>query len=141
MSARKSAALVLLAAGLAVGASAAQAAPAASPTDLCQGGQLVVVRVNTIKPGATAAYEKAARDHLAWYRAHGVTANRLLTGPVISGGPAGFTASETEYVSIHIDSPGVPRDQRDAAWDAYVKAYRDASELTVDKFACVREPK
>lgn len=138
MSVRRYAAL---AAGLLLCAGAAQAAPAASPADLCKGGQLVVVRLNTIKPGAKAAYEKASRDHLAWYRSHGIKSNRLLVGPVITGDANGFTASETEFVSIHMDSPGVPRDKRDAGWDAYVKEYRDSSDLTVDKFACVREPK
>lgn len=140
MSIRRSAALaagaILLCAG------AAQAAPAASPADLCKGGQLVSVRVNTVKPGAKAAYEKAARDHLAWYRSHGYTQNRLLSGPVITGNMThGFTASETEYVSVHMDGPGVPRDKRDAGWDAYVQEYRDTSDLAVDKFACLREPK
>lgn len=131
-----------LAAGLCVLAVAgAQAAPA-TPADLCKGGQLVSVRVNTVKPGAKAAYEKAARDHLAWYRAHGYTQNRLLVGPVITGSPAeGAKLSETEYVSVHIDGPGVPSAQRDAAWNAYVKEYRDTSDLAVDKFACLREPK
>lgn len=131
-----------LACGLLLVAAGAQAAPAASPADLCKGGQLVVVRVSTVKPGAKAAFEAAARDHLAWYRGHGISSNRLVVGAVINGDMSkGFTASETEYVSIHMDSPGVPRDKRDAAWDAYVKAYRDSSDLAVDKFACVREPK
>jgi hypothetical protein len=131
-----------LAAGLLLTAAGAQAAPAATAGELCKGGQLVVVRVSTVKPGAKAAFEAAAKDHLAWYRGRGFTSNRLLTGPVITGDMSkGFTASETEYVSIHTDGPGVPRDKRDAAWDAYVKAYRDASDLAVDKFACVREPK
>lgn len=130
------------AASLMVSAGAAQAAGAASPADLCKGGQLVSLRVSTIKPGDRAAFEKATRDHIAWYRAHGFTGNRLLVGPVISGGRAdGWTASETEYASVHMDAPGVPPDKRDAGWDAYVKEYRDASDLTVDKFVCLREVK
>lgn len=131
-----------VAACLALSAGAAQAAGAASPLDLCKGGQLVVVRLNTVKPGASAAYEKAARDHAAWYRSHGYKENRLLVGPVITGGRGeGWTASETEYASVHMDAPGVPADKRDAGWDAYVKEYRDSSELTADKFVCLREVK
>ncbi|WP_296597098.1 hypothetical protein [Phenylobacterium sp.] len=131
-----------VAACLALSAGAAQAAGAASPLDLCKGGQLVVVRLNTVKPGAKATYEKAARDHAAWYRSHGFKENRLLVGPVINGSRGeGWTASETEYASIHMDAPGVPADKRDAAWDAYVKEYRDSSDLTADKFVCLREMK
>lgn len=131
---------IVAAAGLA--AAGAQAQTAASPVDLCKDGQLAVVRMNAVKPGAKAAYEKASRDHLGWYRSHGFTQNRLLVGPVITGDRTkGFTASETEFASVHLGSPGVPPDKRDAAWDAYVKAYRDSSDLTVDKFVCLREPK
>lgn len=130
----------LAAAGLLLSADAAQAA--ASPADLCKGGELVSLRINAIKPGAKAEYEKAAREHLAWYRSHGFQNNRLLSGPVITGNPAeGWSASETEYASVHIDAPGVPREKRDAGWDAYVKAYRDSSDLSVDKFVCLREVK
>lgn len=123
-------------------AGVAQAAGAASPLELCKGGQLMSLRLNTIKPGQTAAYEKAARDHMAWYRGHGYSGNRMLVGPVITGNRAeGWTASNSEYASVHMDAPGVPPDKRDAGWDAYVKEYRDASDLSVDKFACVREVK
>jgi hypothetical protein len=141
MGIRRSTAIAAAAFGV-LAAGGAQAAGAASPLDLCKGGQLVVVRVNQLKPGGKAAYEQAARDHLGWYRSHGYNQNRLLVGQIISGDRrSGFTASDTEFVSIHMDSPGVPPDKRDAAWDAYVKAYRESSDLTVDKFACLREPK
>jgi hypothetical protein len=130
------------AAGLLLSAGAANAAGAASPLDLCKGGQLVSLRINTVKPGAKDAYEKAARDHIAWYRSHGYKENRLLTGPVITGARGeGWTASETEYASLHMDAPGVPPDKRDAGWDAYVKAYRETSDLAVEKFVCLREVK
>ncbi|RAK69092.1 hypothetical protein [Phenylobacterium kunshanense] len=142
MSILNRAAGVAIAAAVGLSAVGAEAQTAKSPVELCKGGQLAVVRMNAVKPGAKAAYEKAARDHLAWYRSHGYAQNRLMVGPVITGDRAnGYTASETEFASIHMDSPGVPPDKRDAGWDAYVKAYRDSSDLTVDKFVCLREPK
>ena len=79
---------------------------------------------------------------MAWYRSHGFTGNRLMMGPVISGNRgSGWTASETEYASVHFDAPGVPPDKRDAGWDAYVKAYRDSSDIATEKFVCLREVK
>jgi hypothetical protein len=133
--------IAFIAAGLTLSASAAQAG-AASPADLCKGGELVSLRINTVKPGAKAAYEKATHDHLAWYRSHGFKENRLMTGPVITGVRGeGWTASETEFASVHIDAPGVPPEKRDAGWDAYVQEYRDSSDLAVDKFVCLREVK
>lgn len=124
-------------------AAAGQAMAADTPDTLCKGGQLVSVRVNTLKgPDKAAAYDKAARDHLGWYRSHGMTQNQLLVGPVLVRGADGsWSNSPTERVSVHTNAPGVPREKRDAAWDAYVAEYRDTSDITTEKFACLREPK
>lgn len=136
--------LLSAAAAAALGlAAAGQALAAETPDELCKGGQLVSVRVNTLK-GAdkAAAYDKAARDHLGWYRSHGFKDNSLLVGPVLVRNPDGsWSNSPTERVSVHTNAPGVPRDKRDAGWDAYVEAYRATSEISTEKYACLREPK
>jgi hypothetical protein len=124
-------------------ASAAQAAAVTDPAQLCKGGHLASVRLSTIKPGGSvAAFDKAVKDHMGWYRGHGYKENRLLAGPVITGDRASgtWTASTTEFVSVHLDAPGVPPAKRDAGWDGYVKEYRDVSDLSVDKYVCLMEP-
>lgn len=124
-------------------AAAGQAVAAATPDELCVGGQLVSVRVNSLK-GADkgAAYDKAARDHLGWYRSHGYKDNKLMVGPVVVRNADGsWSNSPTERVSVHTNAPGVPRDKRDAGWDAYVAQYRDTSDIAAEKYACLREPK
>lgn len=124
-------------------ATAGQALAAETPDTLCKGGQLVSMRVNTLK-GAdkAAAYDSATRNHIGWYRSKGITQNRLLVGPVLVRNADGsWSNSTTERVSIHMNSPGVPADKRDAGWDAYVSEYRATSDISTEKYACVREPK
>jgi hypothetical protein len=124
-------------------ATAGQALAAETPDTLCKGGQLVSMRVNILK-GAdkAAAYDSATRNHIGWYRSKGITQNRLLVGPVLVRNADGsWSNSTTERVSIHMNSPGVPADKRDAGWDAYVSEYRATSDISTEKYACVREPK
>lgn len=134
---------IVAALALAATALATPALAAKSPEELCKGGQLANVRINTLKsPESRATYEKAAKDHIGWYRKRGQTANRLLTGPVLlyDRATGEWSPSPSEIASVHLQSPGVPSAQRDAEWDAYVAAYRASSDLTVDKFVCLQEP-
>jgi len=121
----------------------ATCAAAATPEDLCKGGQLSVLRTNTLKsPQARAAFEKAAQDHMAWYRSHGFKVNRQLVGSVMVFDEAtkSWSVSPTEMMTLHIDNPGVPPAQHDAAWDAYVAEYRASSDIASEKMVCLREP-
>jgi len=130
--------------GVAVAFAAAPAMAAKSPLELCQGGQLASVRINTLKsPDSAAAYDKAAKDHVGWYRKRGMKENRLLTGPVLlfDRATGEWTASPTEVASLHLNqNTAVPPEKRDDEWNAYVAGYRASSDLTVDKFVCLREP-
>lgn len=134
------AAAITAAAGL---AAAGQAFAADTPETLCKGGELVSLRVNTLKSAEkAAAYDKAAKDHIGWYRSKGYKDNQLMVGPVLVRNPDGsWSNSPTERVSAHVNPPGVPRDKQDDAWSAYVSEYRDSSDVSVEKFACLREVK
>lgn len=131
-------------AGAALAMAAVPAMAAKSPQELCAGGQLASVRINTLKsPDAAAAYDKAAKKHVGWYRKRGMKENRLLTGPVLlfDRATGEWSASPNEMASLHLNqNTAVPPEQRDAEWNAYVAEYRASSDLTVDKFVCLREP-
>lgn len=136
----------ILGAGVACAAAlmAGHAAAASSPEELCKGGQLANVRINTLKtPQSREAYEQAARDHIGWYRKHGHKDNRLLVGPVLlfDRATGQWSESPSEFASLHLNNTRpVPASERDAAWDAYVAAYRATSDLATDKFVCLKEP-
>lgn len=133
------AAAVAAVAGL---AASGQAFAADTPDTLCKGGELVSLRVNVVKGDKAAAYDKAAKDHIGWYRSKGYKDNKLMVGPVLVRNADGsWSNSPNERVSAHMNPPGVPRDKQDAGWAAYVQEYRDTSDVTVEKFACLREVK
>src|ERR1022692_1680943 len=93
-------------------------------------GDYAIVRVSTIKPGAMPAFMAAVAAHKAWYRDHGFKDNVIVASRVILTDEKthAMKYSDTEVVTYHIRPPGGPQVKRDAAWDAYVKQYRDSSD-------------
>jgi hypothetical protein len=106
-------------------------------------GDVATVRVSQIKPGGTVqGFMKAAEAHLAWYRANGIKDNDIVAARVFvrdekTGLPVKY--SETEILSFHLRPPDVLRtpNRNDAAWQAFVKQYRDHSDLKVEYWACI----
>jgi len=111
-----------------------------SPADLCT-GDVTVVRVSTIKPGAMQTFMAAVAAHKAWYRANGVTDNEIVTAPVLVRDQATklWKLSDIEVMSFHIRPPANSRtpNRGDAAWNAYVKQYRDSSDLKSEYMTCM----
>ena len=126
--------MLLLAAVMAVASPVLAQAPAAPPR--CD-GEVQVIRVSKLKPGATIAdFDKAVAMHMAWYRSHGYTTNVQRVGRVMT--PQGLAPDQV--VTVHVNAPGVPRDKRDAGWEAFVAAYRAVSDVTSDTLACFPKP-
>ncbi len=105
-------------------------------------GDYTVVRVSQIKPGGSMqGFLAAVAAHQAWYRSHGFTGNRIVVARVITGNPVTGTArySDGEVVTLHFNPPGMgnPAGAGDAAWNAYVKLYRDNSAITSEYVTCM----
>jgi hypothetical protein len=106
------------------------------------GGKYEIIRVNSLKPGKLDAFRKAVHDHQAWYAAHGYK-DRVLLGRVFSqeGGVPMF--SDAIALTIHTDTLDptgpAPHAADDAAWNAYVEEYRDASTVVNTITACVAD--
>jgi hypothetical protein len=126
--------MLLLAAVMAVASPVLAQAPTTAPR--CD-GEVQVIRVSKLKPGATVAdFDKAVAMHMAWYRSHGYTTNVQRVGRVMT--PQGLVPDQV--VTVHVNAPGVPRDKRDAGWEAFVAAYRAVSDVTSDTLACFPKP-
>lgn len=111
----------------------AMAQPAAAPAAMRCDGEVQVIRTSTLKPGATLAdFNKVVAQHMAWYRSHGYTNNTQRVGQVMT--PQGPLADKV--VTVHTNAPGVPREQRDAGWDAFVAAYRAISDISSEQLVC-----
>ena len=118
------------------GSASAQTAPACA-------GDIALVRVSQIKSTSNlAAFMKALEAHIAWYRKNGFTDNQIYSAPVIVRDATTKTLkySETEVMTFHVRPPSessseIAKDQ--AGWDAYVKQYRDSSDIKSEYRVCL----
>ena len=116
-------------------------APAAAPACF---GDMATVRLSQIKPtGSVSGLLKAVEMHKAWYRANGVTDNDIVAARVLAKdektGLPGTKYSETEMLVFHLRPPAASRtpNKNDAAWQAFLKQYKDNSDLKLEYFACI----
>jgi hypothetical protein len=104
-------------------------------------GDIAIVRIATIKPGAMQGYLAAVAAHKAWYRNHGFKDNVIVASRVIlrDDKTGAMKYSDTEVVTYHIRPPSSTQtdSKRDAAWDAYVKRYRDTSAIKAEYLTCM----
>ena len=105
-------------------------------------GDIVIVRVSEIKSsGSLAGFMAAVTAHKAWYRANGITDNEMVTSRVIvrNATTGAQEYSDKEVLTYHINPPGPDRTPHrgDAAWNAYVKQYRDNSDLKSEYLTCM----
>jgi hypothetical protein len=104
-------------------------------------GDIAIVRISAIKPGHMQGFLAAVAAHKAWYRNHGFKDNVIVASRVMlrddKTGARKYT--DAEIITYHIRPPGSAQTQskRDAAWDAYVKQYRDASDLKNEYMTCM----
>ena len=101
-------------------------------------GDLAVIRISQIKPtGTMAGFLKAQEAHLAWYRSHGYKDNLIYSARVVIQDPATrmFKYSDTEIMTFHVRPPsGIKPDE---AWDAYVRQYREHSDIMTEYEVCL----
>lgn len=105
-------------------------------------GNIAVVRVSEIKPGGTMkGFLAAVAAHQAWYRANGIKDNEIVASRVIvkDEKTGQFKYSDTEVLTYHINAPDPTKlpHRGDAAWNAYVKMYRDNSDLKSEYLTCM----
>lgn len=116
-------------------------AQSAAPT--CDGDP-AIVRVSQLKPTSNyQAFLKAQDAHLAWYRKNGFTDNLIYSSRVmvVDDKTKTMKYSDTDVVAFHVRPPAgggssaASKDQ--AGWDAYVKLYRDSSDLKAEYPVCL----
>ena len=113
---------------------AAQQAPA--QTLPCK-GTLNIVRVSDIKPGMMEKFLQAAAAQQAWYKAAGAP-DTIGVMRVMVQDPAtnSWSTSETQAITTHT-STGPVTATHDAAWDAFVAAFKDTSTIKTQYMTCV----
>jgi hypothetical protein len=104
----------------------AQSAPLA-----CDGRQATVRLSEITANGSAKGFMDAVAAHKAWLFSHGLTKDEVITVPVIvrNENTKVRSYSEKEFWSIHIHGSNAPEPAHDEAYDAFVKMYRDNSDI------------
>jgi len=112
------------------------AAAQSKPATACSQGELTRIRLSKIKPGGTlAGFRDAVAAHTRWYKAHGYRIEQRIA-PVVTFGKAKAGASGLEVMTF-VSSADVPREKRDAGWNAFVAKYRANSEIERETIVCM----
>lgn len=115
-------------------AAALLAAVQTTPAPPCN-GRFATVRVSEIKPGQRAVFEKAVADHSAWYAARNSPVRTYLA-PVLAQGRAAFDPNVAMTITVYGRTPAQPP-QQDAAYSAFVAAYRASSTMRSETRVCL----
>jgi hypothetical protein len=105
-----------------------------------KGVQITTYRVSKIKQGSSRAdFDKAVALHLKWYRDHGYNDNNIVTAEPADFDPkvGRLVANPDEVITLHFSGPTVPAASHDAAWDAYVAAYKASSDIVTERRFCM----
>lgn len=122
----------VMALGSALAVAQGQDAPAEG---LSCAGKVVTFRYSEIKPGKLDAFKKAVAAHGAWYAANknGTKVN-LVRMMKREGGKLAYDDSAAMTMVVYDPRP---QPSRDAAYTAFVKAYRDSSTVKEEHRGCL----
>lgn len=103
-------------------------------------GRRATVRISDITPNGTVkGFMDAVAAHKAWLASHGMTRDEVTTVPVIVRDEKTHARSysDKEFWSIHIHGSSGPEPKHDQVYDAFVKMYRDNSEIKASYDICL----
>lgn len=112
------------------------------PGELCAKGELVVIRVSRIvEGGSREGFDQAVDHQRSWYRAHGFTANRLLTADVLAQDAPSrdWSKSASEVMSLHVNPPPMSAIRTDQDWSAFVSEFKRNAVVEMERTGCLRE--
>ena len=104
----------------------------AQSTPLACDGRRATVRVSEItSTGTVKGFMNAVAAHRAWLVSHGLTKDEVTTVPVIDRDEKtqARSYSTKQFLSIHVHGSNEPEPKHDEAYDAFVKMYRDNSDI------------
>jgi hypothetical protein len=106
-------------------------------------GRIATVRVSEIKPeGTVDGFLAAVAAHKAWTISHGVTNDEIYATRIIlrDEKTREQTYSTKQLMTFHIHGSRQPGPKHDEAYDAFVKLYRDNSDIKSEYNICLPNP-
>jgi hypothetical protein len=104
---------------------------AQSPSLVCD-GRRATVRISEITAsGSPKGFMEAVAAHRGWLASHGLTKDEVITVPVIVRDEQTKVRSysDKQFWSVHIHGSNSPEPKHDEAYDAFVKMYRENSDI------------
>jgi hypothetical protein len=98
------------------------------------------VQISDITATGTAkGFMDAVAAHRAWLVSHGLTKDEVITVPVFVRDEQTRVRSysDKQFWSIHIHGSKDPEPKHDEAYDAFVKMYRDNSDIKLAYDICL----
>ena len=97
----------------------------------CEGHRATVRILEITATGSVQGFMHAVAAHKAWLFSHGLKKDEITTVPVIVRDEKTGTRSYStkEFLSIHVHGSNDPGPKHDEAYDAFVKMYRDNSDI------------
>jgi hypothetical protein len=101
-------------------------------------GDYAIVRVSQIAPGSsTEEFLKVVETHKAWYRSHGFMNNEIYATKILvqDATTKAWKYSDTEIMTFHVRPP---REIKvDSEWEAFVKRYKNISDIKSEYIICL----
>jgi hypothetical protein len=111
-----------------------------NPRPACD-GNFATVRLSAITPAGTVeGFMKAVAAHKEWYRSHGLGDHAIFATRIVvrDEKTKAQSYSEKEVMTYHIQPVnGKPEPAHDAAYDAFVKLFRDNSDIKQQYTVCI----
>lgn len=127
---------LIIAGMLALATIGSAAAQDTSPAEgLSCAGKVVTFRYNIVKPGQLDAFKKAVADHGAWYAAR--KSGTKVAYVRMMKRERGKLVYDDSAVMTMVTYDARPQPARDAAYAAFVKAYRNSSTVKEEHRGCL----
>jgi hypothetical protein len=113
--------------------------PAQNAPLACE-GRVATVRVSAIKPtGSVEGFLAAVAAHKAWYAAKGLTGDEIFATRIIvrDDKTRERSYSTKELMTFHIHGSTAAGPAHDEGYDAFVKLYRDNSDIKSEYNICM----
>ena len=102
-------------------------------------GRMATVRISEIKPGGTVeGFMAAVAAHKVWYKGKG-SADEIFVSRILVRDEKTHaqTYSDKQFMTFHIRAGSGPGPAHDEGYDAFVKLYRENSDIKSEYNVCM----
>ena len=116
----------------------------AQESNQCDGIVSILRISNYVDSGSEEGLREASEKHDAWYKSHGVTANRQVVIPILQyDEDTDSVVKDSSRVStLHLNSAvsAAAREQQgDLMWNEFITLYNENTEVAESMFVCLPE--